>query len=220
MSAVGVTGSTVRAQRNGAGSRPSAALQVIRVIPISLTVAKKIIEPNHYLHSVPGGTMLCFGVFAGSSLMGALTLGAGPSQAYALVEGAIPGDCMTLTRLWLSDDLPSNSESKVLGFTLKQISKHTTVKFLVSYADPEQGHVGVIYQATNWTYTGLSSAMPLYDIGDGRLQHSRSLSHAYGSHSVKHFKERGVDLKTVPQRPKHRYVYFLDRGYRRRLKTP
>jgi hypothetical protein len=80
--------------------------------------------------------------------------------------------------------------------------------------------MGGIYQATGWFYTGLSEAMPLYDLGDGKVHHSRSLSHAYGSHSVRHFAAHGVDVKLVPQVAKHRYVFFLDPTWRARLRVP
>ena len=143
---------------------------------------------------MPGGSKLCFGVFQFEHLQGALILGAGPYQAHRLVDGAISVDCLSLTRLWLSDQLPPNSESRVLGIVLRAIKKHTDVKFLVTYADPGQGHRGGIYMATGWLYTGLSEAMPLYDIGDGQLHHSRSLSHAYGTHSMRYFHSHGVHI--------------------------
>ncbi|MCH8064119.1 MAG: DNA methyltransferase [Chloroflexi bacterium] len=163
---------------------------------------------------------MAFGVFLDSRLMGALTIGCGPSQAYRLVGGARPDDCAVLTRLWLSDDLPTNSESRVIGVVSRALRRNTSLKFLLSYADPSVGHLGTIYQAAGWVYTGLSQATPLYDIGDGKVRHSRSLSHAYGSHSVKHFRRNGVDIKTLPQARKHRYIYFLDNSYRRHLNVP
>ncbi len=101
----GVEVSTALAQREGAGSTPSLALKDLLVRPIPHAVAKALLVKEHYLHSMPGGSKLCAGVFAGSRLMGALTLGAGPSQAFSLVKGATPDDCLTLTRLWLSDEL-------------------------------------------------------------------------------------------------------------------
>ena len=87
-------------------------------------------------------------------------------------------------------------------------------------AGPAQGHVGYLYQATNWLYTGLSQATPLYDIGDGQLYHSRTLSQIYGTHSLKYLREHGVQARLVPQEPKHRYVYLLDISWRERLKVP
>lgn len=108
----------------------------------------------------------------------------------------------------------------MLGIILQALRKHTALKFLLSYADPTQGHVGTVYQATGWLYTGLSEAMPLYDLGDGVARHSRSLSHAYGTHSVKHFLRNGVEVRLVRQAPKHRYVYFLDPAWPQRLRVP
>ncbi len=164
--------------------------------------------------------MLAFGAFLGVRLLGAITFGAGPQNAYNLVRGSAPDDCMILTRLWLSDQLPSNSESRVIGISLRALKRFSHIKFLVSYADPSQGHAGTIYQATGWLYTGLSENTPLYDFGDGKVRHSRTLSHAYGSHSLKHFEAHGVLVRVVPQAAKHRYVYFLDASWRPRLKPP
>ena len=154
--------------------------------------------------------------------MGVVTLGVGPFNVPSLVEGATADDCLALTRLWLSNDLPKNSESRVLGVITRALTKSTSVKFLVAYADPAEGvrHLGTIYQAAGWLYTGLSEAMPLYDIGDGVRRHSRSLSHAYGTHSVKHFKNHGIAVQVIPQQPKHRYIRFLDLSWRPRLRVP
>jgi hypothetical protein len=190
------------------------------VRPVPFSVAKQLLVRHHYLHSFPGGTKLAFGSFLGNRLLGALTLGAGPANAYALVDGAIAGDCLALIRLWLSDDLPRNSESRFIAIVLRFLKQHTDLRFLVSYADPAQGHVGTIYQATGWIYTGLSQATPLYDIGDGRARHSRSLSHAFGTHGLAYFQRHGMDAKLVPQQAKHRYIYFLDPSWRSRVKPP
>jgi hypothetical protein len=187
---------------------------------VPFVVARKLLEREHYLHSFPGGTKLTFGAFIGSRLLGALTLGAGPANAYSLVDTATPNDCLTLSRLWLSDELPHNSESRFIGVVLRSLKKYCGLKFLVSYADPAQGHVGTIYQATGWVYTGLSQATPLYDIGDGKRYPSRSLSHCFGSHGLAHFQRHGIDVRLVPQQAKHRYLYFLDPAWRERLRVP
>ncbi len=220
MSAGSVMVSTTSIHGGRAGSIPSPALQSIRVQPIPFVAAKKILVRHHYLHSLPGGTKLAFGTFVEGRLLGAITFGVGPYNAFALVDGACPDDCLTLTRLWLSEELPPNSESRVISVCLRYLKKYTTLKFIITYADPAQGHVGTIYQATGWLYTGLSEATPKFDIGDGVARHSRSLAHAFGSHSLKYLSERGLNVKVLPQIPKHRYIYFLDLDYRNRLKTP
>lgn len=188
--------------------------------PIPVAFARDLLVRNHYLHSFPGGTQICLGVFARGYLTGALTFGVGPTNAHRLVGDASPRDCMTLTRLWLSDDLPTNSESFVIGQSLRALRKHTDVKFVLSYADPARGHLGTIYQATNWIYTGRSEASPMYDLGDGIPRHSRTVSHAIGSHSRRHLADHGVKVRLVRQSAKHRYVYFLNRSWRSRLTVP
>ncbi len=220
MSAGSVMVSTPSNHEGRAGSIPSPALQSILVQPIPFVAAKRILENHHYLHSLPGGTKLAFGAFVEGKLLGAITFGVGPYNAFSLVEGACPDNCLALTRLWLSEELPSNSESRVISVCLRYLRKYTTLKFIMTYADPAQGHVGTIYQATGWLYTGLSEATPKFDIGDGISRHSRSLAHAFGSHSLKYLSERGLNVKVLPQIPKHRYIYFLDKNCRNKLRAP
>ena len=209
-----------RNQRIEVGSHWCLVVQDLEVAPISQSDAKSLIVRNHYLHSFPGGTKLNFGVFCQSVLLGAITLGVGPFLGYGLVGGATPDDCISLTRLWLADDLPRNSESKVIGILLRALRKETNLKFVLAYSDPTAGHLGTIYQATNWLYTGLSSATPLYDIGDGILHHSRSLAQSLGSHSIRYLESQGISIRTVPQLAKHRYIYFLNKSWRSRLTGP
>ena len=194
-------------------------LQSLNIRPIPFVAAKQLLLKHHYLHSLPGGTKLGLGVFLNESLLGVITFGAGPALTYSLVKDAAPEDCLVLSRLWLSDLLPKNSESHVIAIALRHLKKYTRIRFVVSYADPSAGHVGTIYQASNWLYIGQSEAMPLFDIGDGKARHSRSLSHAFGSHSVKYLKSQGINVKLVDQAAKHRYIYFLDPKWRTKLNT-
>jgi hypothetical protein len=220
MSAGSVAAARPKDHRAGGGAIPTPALQQLTVKPVPFSMARQLLVREHYLHSFPVGTKLAFGAFVNTRLLGALTLGAGPANAHSLVDSTTPDDCLALTRLWLSAELPKNSESRFLGVVLRFLKRHTNLKFLVSYAEPSQGHLGTIYQAPNWIYTGLSQATPLYDIGNGRHYHSRSLSHAFGSHGLAHFQRHGIDVKLVPQKAKHRYLYFLDSTWRERLRVP
>jgi hypothetical protein len=163
---------------------------------------------------------MSFGTVLNGRLLGVMTFGVGPFYGYKLVDGATPDDVVTLTRLWLSDELPRNSESKVLGVALRSLKRDTSLKFVLAYSDPAVGHLGIIYQATNWLYTGLSTATPLYDIGDGTLHHSRSLAHQLGSHSIRYLTLQGINAKAIPQSAKHRYIYFLDESWHSRLGVP
>jgi hypothetical protein len=216
----GVMVSTIPNQGKGAGLYAGAALLELRLVPISREDAKKMIVRYHYTRTLPGGTKMSFGIFLKGRLVGAMVFGVGPFYGYKLVYGATPDDVVTLTRLWLSDELPRNSESKVLGTALRSLKRDTSLKFVLAYSDPAVGHLGIIYQATNWLYTGLSTATPLYDIGDGTLHHSRSLAHQLGSHSIHYLTSQGINAKIIPQQAKHRYIYFLDQSCRPRLAVP
>lgn len=220
MSAVSVEASTVPFRGTGPGASPRTALQRLQVKPVPFRVVKTLLVRHHYLHSVPGGTQLALGVFDGRLLVGALTLGVGPKQAYRLVEGAKPEACTTLTRFWLSDGLPPNAASRFIGVVLRALKRNTELGFLVTYADPAYGHVGTIYQATGWVYTGLSQSTGLLDLGDGIPRHTRSVGHAFGTRSIKHSAACGVPIQVIGQKPKHRYVYFIDPVWRDRLRVP
>ena len=130
-SVVSVRVSTVSLQGTGAGSSPSTTLHSIKVQPVPFVAAKRLLMRHHYLHSLPGGTMLSFGVFLGDRLLGVITFGAGPQMTHSLVTGAKRGDCLALTRLWISDELPANSESRTLGVILRSLKRYTHIKFLV-----------------------------------------------------------------------------------------
>ena len=207
-------------QRVGGGPIPTSALHDLLIRPVPVRAAKTLLIREHYLHSMPGGTQLAFGVQVGPRLLGTLTFGVGPKNGHRLIEGATPDDVITLSRLWLSDHLPANSESRVLAVVLRSLRKHTTLRFVLTYADPAAGHVGVIYQATGWLYTGTSEAMPLLDLGDGIRHHSRSLAHAYGTHSRRHFARHGVSVQLIEQAAKFRYLFPLDPTVRDRLTVP
>jgi mannose-6-phosphate isomerase-like protein (cupin superfamily) len=160
MGAGSVMDSTVFDQNAGRGSNPTTALHFLILKPMLFKIAKAILTKHHYLHSFPGGTKLAFGIFLNQSLLGAMTFGSGPALAYSLVQDATPDDCLVLTRLWLDDSLPRNSESRIIAIALGYLKKYTQIKFIISYADPSVGHIGMIYKAGGWIYTGLSEAMP------------------------------------------------------------
>ena len=219
MSAGRVAAARPESIQAGGGAIPTPALQSLAVRPIPHKAAKALLV-RHYLHTMPGGTRLAFGVFSGDRLMGAVTLGVGPFNAHRLVSGATHGDCICLTRLWLDDGLPKNSESRVLAVILRSLGRDTSVKFVVTYADPSAGHLGTIYQAGSWFYTGISGPSVLYDLGDGVGRHSRTFGHSYGTRSLRYLRRQGTRVSPIERPGKHRYLYFLDKAWSDKLNVP
>ena len=199
---------------------PPLSPKAIRLAPIPFAIGRQLLVRHHYLRSASGATLVMMGAFVGVRLLGVLQISRGSLHAHRLVEGASPTDVGTLARLWLSDELPTNGESRVLGVACRLLRKHTPLRFLVSYADPAAGHRGGIYQAAGWLYTGRSEAMPRLDLGDGVARHSRSIGHALGTYSIPYLQEHGFSVRQVPEAAKHRYLTFLDAGWRDRLAVP
>ena len=89
-------------------------------------------------------------------------------------------EVLELTRLFIFDDYGKNTESIVYIKNIQVVErKCTRDKRLISYSDPEQGHMGIIYQATNWVYQGNDMRlMGNYGVKlseDGDWMHSRKV---------------------------------------------
>jgi hypothetical protein len=136
-------------------------------------------------------------------------------------------EVLELVRLYVKD-LPNdkNIESFVIGQSFEWLrANDPKVKVLISYADPEVGHTGRIYRATNWLYQGcgISKLMPDYSIKlteDGEWIHSRSVASKFGNKNIKSLAKRiGHTFWQKEDSSKHRYIYFLtDKRETKRLK--
>ena len=122
-----------------------------------------------------------------------------------------PDKCLELRRLCLVDDTPKNAESFFVSRTLKWLRKNTEWKFVVSYADPEQGHKGVIYRAANFKYEGITAPGSSL-IVDGKPFHIRTLTmtdRPYGVEINQRYKNKDPNVQIVKTEPKHIYTYQL-----------
>ncbi len=105
------------------------------------------------------------------------------------------------------------SESYFIGQTLKWLKKNTEIKTIVSYADPNYGHSGIIYRATNFKHVGMSSAGRVI-IYNGKKYHDKTIRTKYKGElkpfakQVKEALDKG-EAYYKKQLPKHIYVYEL-----------
>ena len=202
------------------GRPPRSIPKALRVSPCAAAVLRPLMQERHYLHSMPGVVRDCFAVELDGELVGGVVFTAGARHAHRLLQGAAPGHVVTLARLWLADELPANSESRVLGVVLRHLVRGGRFKLALSYADPAAGHVGTIYQASGWTYLGTTEPERYFEL-DGVRIHPRSASERFGSNSVAHLRRTGLAIVARKSPPKHRYAYVLDPRWRWRLKgTP
>lgn len=158
---------------------------------------------KHYAKRLPQ-IMYSYGLYSKNTLIGLVTYGIPVSVS--LVNG-IAGDkwkdiVLELNRLVINDDANKNSGSYLIGNSIKQLPKPTII---VSYADTNQNHVGYVYQATNFIYTGLSDAHGEWrEIGVNK--HSKNVCKEYPLEYRQSHPEKFIKI----DRPrKHRYVYIL-----------
>jgi hypothetical protein len=194
--------------------------------PIKKHVARKTVIKKHYLHR-PCAISWAFGAFLGRRrLVGVLTVGKPPSWSlqYGLVgekyaerrndPTSRSKDVFELNRLWMSDSilLPDHCESKFIGWCLRKLRKIRPGIILVSYADSARNHIGVVYQATNWLYTGTST--PWNDIHPEGYGDYRSVPLAERGEKVNNKRAWALDpnVRRVQRSIKHRYVWFANRA--------
>lgn len=215
-------------QQAGEGAIPIPALhgppfpaKAMRLAMIPLRVAREVCERRHYLHTYPGAAILNFGIFVRASLLGIAVIGLGPANVFRFFAGAERQEVACLARFWLDDRLGRNSESRALGVLLRLLRRHQqTIKALVGYSDPSVGHDGVIYRAAGFLFLGKSDASPYYRMADGRVLHSRTIAHVFGSRSKASLAARGIKFETIEPRPKLTYVALIDLTWRDRLTRP
>ena len=135
---------------------------------------------------------------------------AGPSAGQTYYPQA-PDKVLELRRLCLIDQTPKNAESFFVSRTIKWLKSNTDWEFIISYADMEQGHTGVIYRAANFTYLGQTAPGKTLEV-DGKKFHIRTLSmldRPYGVEINRRYKEKDPGVKIIETLPKNIYVYPL-----------
>lgn len=174
-----------------------------RVAPISRRTAMQYVVRFHYLHRV-APCEIAFGLLdTSSAIMGVICYGtpssatlragiAGPEYASAVTE---------LTRLWVSDAAPRNGESYLIGNSIPRVNK----PIIVSFADTAQSHIGTIYQATNWLYTGLSAKRTDWAIA-GDARHGQTHADKYTAQEIRAAFGDRFSLRSRSR--KHRYVFI------------
>ena len=179
---------------------------------IDYDMAMAIVRKYHYLHRVAPCSM-AFGLFekATQRIVGCITYGV--SSSSTLLKGICGEEEMhnvyELTRLWIKDGTPKNSESFLIGNTLRKLDK----EIIVSFSEKERGHVGTVYQASNFYFCGLSArfADPVVEGLEG--QHHSTFAHGMSNEEI--VKKWGDKVRFVERPRKYRYVYFNARGKRK-----
>ena len=185
---------------------------------ISASMGKEFVKEHHYSHGIHNGPM-CYGLFDGWDLAGVCAFATPSSEnvCASVFGGGQKRSVTELHRLVLLDEVPKNSESWFIVRALKALKKDRPYyNAVLSFADATQGHLGIIYQATNAIYTGTSGKATFYLDPTGRLRHPRQNGHNVTKEEAS---ERG--WKAVQREGKHRYLYLLpnNKNHKKILET-
>ena len=172
-----------------------------------------MIAEFHYSHIMPDNAFNCFAGFYGDKIAGVVVYGNGANNNTfsALIPDIEVKNCRELMRLWSADGMPKNTESKLISESLKQLPEE--IYLVVSFADPSHNHKGIIYQASNFYYCGMSNPSKMLMDNSGKLFHVRSI----GTYKRRHKELIGLTNKQVMNHygwryvdssGKHRYVYL------------
>jgi hypothetical protein len=175
------------------------------IAQISSKDAYYLILNVHYAKRKPS-ISFAYGLFESGNLVGVVTYGTPASST--LLKGVCgekwSKNVLELNRLVLLNNKPHEA-SRLVGASLRLLPKP---KIVVSYADSKQNHEGIVYQATNFLYTGLSTKF-LDPVVKG-LEHQHHATYAHGL-TNKQLKEKygEENVYFIERSRKHRYVIFI-----------
>jgi hypothetical protein len=115
-------------------------------------------------------------------------------------------ECSELCRIALTKH--TTPVSKIISIAVRTLKREMPgIWLIVSYADLNQGHLGKIYQASNWLFvgeTGQETGIML----NGKLTHRRTINSKYGTSDITWLRSR-VDPSTCRYQGKTKYKYLL-----------
>lgn len=162
----------------------------LEIKQISYNETKDLILNVHYAKRMPS-ISFAYGLFKDNEMIGIVTYGspASPFLCKGICGEKHKHNVIELNRLVLVNN-EKNEASYLIANSLKMLPKP---KIVVSYADTAHDHSGVVYQATNFLFTGTTKGRT--DQASANGKHSR--------HSL------GDRQNRVYRSPKHRYVIFV-----------
>lgn len=152
------------------------------------------------------------------------------------VEGTGWNEFLELNRMAFDDYLPRNSESRCISQSLKLIKKNAPqIKWVISFADGCSCGDGTIYRASNFVLTAIKPNYNLVQLPSGEKIHKMTLESNptsprpelggkcyYDVTGGKFDFKKYVDTVhgKILVGYQLRYVYFIDKRYRKRLTVP
>ena len=172
--------------------------------------AKYACENWHYSGCTPKFKQVWIGVWEDSAFIGIVSFGRSSTPYLGDAYGLSTIEAAELTRIALTRH--KSPVSRIMAQSIRMLKKQSPgIRLLVSLADPEHGHHGGIYQATNWVYTGRSASNTQYYFR-GKWRNDSPL--------MRYLQKNPGERKTLKKRNvpgKYKYLYPLDKEMRKQI---
>jgi len=180
--------------------------------------AKYAVEHWHYSKCMPIGKLVKVGVWEEGQFIGAVIFGYGNNQYQGSRFGLVQTQVCELLRVALTNH--KTTVTKIVSIAIKMLkSANPGLRLIVSYADPEQGHIGAIYQAGNWVFIGTGGSNEAFFDSQGKRIHSRlvgkgGIKNVFGRNIVTYDSDKTEKRKLEP---KYKYLMPLDDEMRKQI---
>lgn len=166
--------------------------------------AKFACENWHYSRCLPAGKLVKVGAWENGKFIGVVLFGRGASPTLGRKFNLGQDQCVELVRIALTKHI--TPVSRIAAIAMKFLKQsNPKLRMVVSFADPDKGHHGGVYQAGNWIYCG-DSPQTIELFVKGRWVHWRG-----GFYE----KTERTPRRVMPG--KHRYLMPLDDEMRQRI---
>jgi len=162
--------------------------------------------------------MVRLGVWERGTYIGVIIFSRGASPNLLNPYGLRVTEGCELTRIAMGEHRAPIS--RMVSIALRKLQVHDKgLRLVVSFADPNHDHLGSIYQAGNWVYTGSTAPTAEFRDAGGKRWHERQVSKTGWT------KQYGMYRRTRPRSSlqrirllgKHRYLYPLDKPMRQQI---
>lgn len=192
----------------------------MRVTKATYEAAQYACENYHYAQCTP----VCQYIYSiyndANEWCGVIIYGSGATPHIASPYDKWQGQVVELERVALNGKQGHGNTSTAVAMTLKALHREAPwIDIVVSYADLDQNHQGILYQATNWIYSGLTNKDTRGAfIVHGKKLHPKTVHSKGWKQSLLWLRENvDKDAEEFITKGKHKYLYPMTKQMRKRI---
>lgn len=180
--------------------------------------ARYAVENWHYSEVLPVPPLVKVGAWENGKFIGVVIFSRGANNNLLKPFGLTCVEGCELTRVALTQH--KTPVSRIIRMAMMFLKKNSpSLRLIVSFADPSEGHHGGIYQAGNWVYTGRRPPTTEFLAPDGKQWHGRMVSKDGRIKVQGKYRScwKTSQCTPVEKQGKHRYLMPLDNEMRKQI---